>query len=402
MHPFTDTHLQLIQDRCATRDRLYTRRFWETDFYHILEPLLHSFNSDWGVPKQIDILSESLPETTATVGLMLYRLRLINQVILRHIQDYLWSTHYYLSTVLKSKQLYEINTTDIDRMSLDEACWSTEGRNVWTTAICIWTLVASEYNGPLTFLYTSALNWLLLQQNESGSWGFTRDPGNPSSIFLTAITAYTLRLCLQKLSSLSNDQKQKLQKSINDALNFIRRSRNTRTNLWPTHEHVKESEPTASTMALWTLHFCGTSAEREVIDRGVTALRHLLASDDCWHTYEIATGKIPDSGLSMELQGYTPALPLALLQIGVSPDDTMIMRPVEFLRKNKQASGWDFPIFSRIPGRYVKSLYYVGTGEALTFTTALVIQMVEVWHKRLLMNSLSRNQRRRHPALFPR
>ncbi len=251
MHPLTDTHIQLIQDRCAARDLLYTRLFWKTDFYHILEPLLHSFNSDWGVPKQIDIPSESLPETTATVGLMLYRLRLIDQVILRHIQDYLWSTHYYLSIVLKSKQLHEIDTTDTDRMSLDEACWGTEGRNVWTTVVCIWTLVASEYNGSLTFLYTFALDWLLLQQNE-GAWelGFTRDPGNAPSLFLTAITAYTLRLCLHKLSSLSNDQKQKLQRGIDDALDFIRRSRNTRTDLWSTHEHAKESEPTASTMAL--------------------------------------------------------------------------------------------------------------------------------------------------------
>ncbi len=397
MEPFSDNQLQFIQRQCRVRDHLYTKHFWGTDFYQVLEPLLSSFKADWGVPKQIDIRAESLPETTATVGLMLYRLRLIDQPCTRCIQNYLWSTHYYLATLLKSKQLHEIDQQDLDTMDLDEGCWGTEGRNVWTTAVCIWTLVASQYNGPFMSLYMPALNWLLLQQNADGSWGFVRDPENPPSIFLTAITGYTLNLCLYKLSFLAQEQKQRLETSIDRSLEYLRRSRNAHTKLWATQENDREMEPTASSMALWALHHCGVSSDRAIIEEGVAGIKRLFTKNDCWYSYSIATGKIPDSGLSMALQGYTPALPLALMQFGVKPDDPVIVKAIGFVRSSRLASGWDFPVFSRTPGRYVKSLYYVGTGEALTFTTALAIQMVEFWHKRLLQTSLEvLNPKKRH------
>ncbi len=133
MQPFSNNQLQFIQRQCYMRDHLYTKHFWGTDFYQVIEPLLKSFKADWGVPKQIEIRAESLPETTATVGLMLYRLGLVDPSTIGCIQDYLWSTHYYLATLLKSKQLNEIDQQDLHRMSLDEGCWGTEGRNVWTT-----------------------------------------------------------------------------------------------------------------------------------------------------------------------------------------------------------------------------------------------------------------------------
>lgn len=402
MLPFSNNQLQFIQRQCRVRDHLYTKNFWGTDFYQIVEPLLQSFKTDWGVPKQIEIRAESLPETTATVGLMLYRLKLIDPSVIRCIQDYLWSTHYYLAGLLKSKQLHEIDQQDLDRMNRDEGCWGAEGRNVWTTSACIWTLVASHYNGPFTSLYMPALDWLLLQQNADGSWGFVRDPENPPSIFLTAITGYTLNLCLHKLPTLEYEQKQKLQASIDRLLEYLRRNRNTRTSLWPTQENSREIEPTASAMALWTLRHCGLSSDWVMIKEGVAGIKRLFASNGCWYSYGIATGKIPDSGLSMALQGYTPALPLALMQLGVKPDDPVIVKAIESIRRDKQESGWDFPVFSKTPGRYVKSLYYVGTGEALTFTTALAIQMVEVWHKRLLTTSLELLNREKRLSFFQR
>ncbi len=268
--------------------------------------------------------------------------------------------------------------------------------------VCIWTLVASQYNGPFTSIYMPALNWLLLQQNADGSWGFVRDPENPPSIFLTAITGYTLNLCLYKLPFLEYEQKQKLQVSIDRLLEYLRRNRNAHTKLWPTQENYREMEPTASTMALWTLRHCGLLSDWAMIKEGVAGIKHLFASKGCWYSYGIATGKIPDSGLSMVLQGYTPALPLALMQLGVKPDDPVIVKAIEFIHRSKQESGWDFPVFSRTPGLYVKSLYYVGTGEALTFTTALAIQMVEFWHKRLLVASLEVLNRKKHLSFFQR
>lgn len=402
MQPFSHDQLQFAERQCHIRDRLYTKHFWGSNFYQVLEPLLKSFKADWGVPKQIDIRAESLPETTATVGLMLYRLGLIDPSAMNCIQNYLWSTHYYLASLLKSKQLNEIDQQELDRMNRDEACWSMEGRNTWTTAICIWTLVASQYNGPFTSLYIPALNWLLLQQNGDGSWGFVRDSENPPSIFLTAIISFTLNLCLYKLSFLENEQRQKLQVSIDRSLEYLRRCRDSRTKLWSTQENQREMEPTASTMALWALHHCGQSNDWTMIEEGVSGIKRLFTSNGSWYSYGIATGKIPDSGLSMALQGYTPALPLALMQLGVKPSDPVIVNAIEFIRENKQESGWDFPVFSRTPGRYVKSLYYVGTGEALTFTTALAIQTVEVWHKRLLTAGLEILNREKRFSFFKR
>lgn len=390
MTPFSAFQMKYIQRRCQIRDRLYTKEFWGVEIYAILEPLLISFNSDWGVPKQTSpaLRAESLPETTATVGLALYRLGLLDQEARQQIQAYLWSTHAYLAEFSIRDGDVPLSEQSLGEVDLDQACWSSEGRNVWTTGLALWTLTATQYRGPYTILYEPAINWLIEQQDSSGGWGFAQSSDNPPSIFMTATTLYTLRLC-ENLLELSEYVRGRIVEAVSRALAYLRGTRNLQFQLWPSMEDPQQPEPTASAMALWALYHCGEQGDLACFDLALNALRSELANNESWMSYVIAKGEIPDSGQVLALQGYTPAIPLALLSIGLSPLDPMVVKPLGFLQRTRQPDGWDFPVFSLTPGRDIRSLYYVGTGESLTFTTALVIQMVEMWHRTLLQSGLA-------------
>jgi hypothetical protein len=370
---WSDEQYAYVRRQAALWDSFNSQQFFGVGLYQIVKPLLDSFNPDYGVPKQIETPSESLPETTATVLLALHRMHLLRGDMRELIQEYLWSAHHAVAAGL---------TGGVERFP-DAQCWSAGTRNVWTTAACLWALIGTGYSGSREALYPGAARWLANEQNDDGSWGFSRDLSNPPSVFLTAVCLYTLRLARAARADLGHDADESCQLAVSDGLEYLRRARNRSTGLW--HLPSGELEPTSSVMALWALSSGGLDADRSVITSGVKSLSRRVGTKRCGATLEIATGTLPDSREAIALQGYTPALPLALLQMGVDPRHALITTPLNFLRTTRLPAGWDFPIIgSSQKGRYLKSVPYVGTGEPLTFTTALAMQTVHAWHRRMM------------------
>ncbi|MFJ3897567.1 hypothetical protein [Streptomyces sp. NPDC090083] len=373
MDIWNDHDLAFVRERARNWDVHYSELFWGARLYDLVEPLLASFNPDCGVPKQIGIASESLPETTATVLLALHRVGLLNQTMRERIHGYLWSTHYAIATGTVGDSKYPENE-----------CWSSTSRNVWATATCLWALIATGYRGSHEGRYAAAFRWLIDAQDEDGAWGFSRDARNPPSVFLTAVCAYTLRLAAEFVGAGPNKSDQALiWPAVEAATKYLKRTRHRRSGLW--HTSAGEPEPTSTAMALWAIRWCGTNDVGDLLGNGVRALSRAVGTALCGPSLEIAVGTLPDSREAITLQGYTPALPLALLQLDVDPFHRLIVGPLTFLRTSRQPNGWEFPVIgNERQGRYIKAVPYVGTGEPLTFTTALALQTVHAWHRRTI------------------
>ncbi|MFJ8198230.1 hypothetical protein [Streptomyces sp. NPDC096152] len=373
MSVWTDGELAFVRDRAHHWDLHFSEHFWGAPLYDLVEPLLASFNPDCGVPKQVGTPSESLPETTATVLLSLHRMGLLNASMRERIHGYLWSTHYALAAGVGE-----------DARHPEAECWSSFSRNVWATAMSLWALIATGYRGGNRTRYAPAVRWLIDAQDEDGAWGFSRDARNPPSVFLTAVCAYTLRLTAEFLGDGSHGMdKAAVQSSVDAAVGHLKRTRRRRSGLW--HTDAGEPEPTSSVMALWAIRRCGTTDNGDLLRSGVRALSRAVGNATCAASLEIAAGTLPDSREAIALQGYTPAVPLALLQLDVDPFHRLVLGPLQYLRTTRQRDGWDFPIVGNTrQGRYVKSVPYVGTGESLTFTTALALQTAHAWHRRAI------------------
>ncbi|MEU1002531.1 hypothetical protein [Streptomyces tibetensis] len=373
MSVWSEADLTFVRDRARRWDLHNSERFWGGPLYDLVEPLLGSFNCDFGVPKQIGTPSESLPETTATVLLALHRMGLLNASMRQRIQAYLWSTHYALAAGIDEEAKYP-----------DAECWSSVSRNVWATATSLWALIATGYRGRHEGRYAPAVRWLVDAQDEDGAWGFSRDAQNPPSVFLTSVCAYTLRMTAARLDDVTHEiHKASVQCAVDAAVGYLKRTRRRRSGLWQTDSG--ETEPTSSAMALWALRRCGSADDGELVRSGVRALSKTVGNGRCAASLEIAAGTLPDSREAIALQGYTPAIPLALLQIDVDPFHKMILQPLHFLRTSRRTDGWEFPVMGNArQGRYLKAVPYVGTGEALTFTTALALQTAHAWHRRVI------------------
>jgi hypothetical protein len=102
------------------------------------------------VPKQIDTPSESLPETTSTVLVSLYRLEFLRDDMVSSVQGYLWSAHYAFGKHRQGDA--HANERREGTTAPEDACWSIGTRNVWITSLCLWVLVATRYRGPLEVL----------------------------------------------------------------------------------------------------------------------------------------------------------------------------------------------------------------------------------------------------------
>ncbi|MGA5356168.1 hypothetical protein [Streptomyces purpurascens] len=373
MSVWTDADLAFVRDRARHWDLHYSEHFWGGPLYDLVEPLLGSFNTDFGVPKQIGTPSESLPETTATVLLALHRMGLLSASMRQRIQTYLWSTHYALAVGIGDDAKYP-----------EAECWSSVSRNVWATAASLWALIATGYRGGHEARYASAVRWLVDAQDENGAWGFSRDARNPPSVFLTAVCAYTLRMTAALLDEATHGiDKAAVQSAVDTAVGYLKRTRRRRSGLW--HTEAGEPEPTSSAMALWAVRRCGSTDDGELVRTGVRSLSKAVGNGRCAASLEIAAGTLPDSREAIALQGYTPAIPLALLQIDVDPFHRLVLGPLQYLRTSRQPDGWEFPVVGNArQGRYVKAVPYVGTGEALTFTTALALQTAHAWHRRVI------------------
>ncbi|WP_329176487.1 hypothetical protein [Streptomyces sp. NBC_01477] len=375
MDIWTDADLAFVRERAHSWDLHYSELFWGARLYDLVEPLLASFNADCGVPKQIGVASESLPETTATVLLALHRMGLLSASMRERVQGYLWSTHYAVAAGTVGDSKYPENE-----------CWSSTSRNVWATASTLWALIATGYRGPHEGRYAAAVRWLVDAQDDDGAWGFSRDARNPPSVFLTAVCAYTLHLAAGSAGPGAQRIDQALVRTAVDAgTGYLKRTRHRRSGLW--HTSGGEPEPTSTAMALWAVRWCDTAGADtgDLLRNGLRALSRAVGGALCGPSLEIAVGTLPDSREAIALQGYTPALPLALLQLDIDPFHRLVVGPLTFLRTSRQPNGWEFPVIgNERQGRYIKAVPYVGTGEPLTFTTALALQTAHAWHRRTI------------------
>jgi hypothetical protein len=377
---WTEEELSFVRERARTWDIYYSESLWGSGLYQILEPLLDSFNDDGGVPKQIGTHTESLPETTATVLLSLSRMRLIGYPMRNKIHEYLWSTHSLVKAGLESAEDAEGTLH----------CWSDHSRNVWTTTLCLWALMGTAYDGKYSPLMSPSIGWLIEQQRPEGGWGFDKLENNPSSVFLTAACIYTLHLSQYLRPEREGvELPGRVSSAVARGMKWLQERQDPRTGLW-TDEHGN-GEPTASSMALWALRLSHEESARRSLKRGLESLLRELRKTRCGKSMDIANGTLPDSREPIALQGYTPAIPLALLQLGVDPHSPVVMGPLQFLRSSRQSTGWDFPVIGESGNaRYLKSVPYVGTGEPLTFTTALALQTGHAWHRRLTRTAVER------------
>ena len=384
--------LDAIREKCALRDRLYSRDFYNgQNFYTVLEPLLASIQIDGGVPKAIGEQGNSLPETTASCLLALYRMKLLDQATIRRMQNYILGTQVEVAQFLKSG----FNSGQYSP-NWEQCAWSaSDGRNVWSTVNSLWALFATQYDGSFLASVLAATLWLVRQQAYDGGWCLAKSEQNPSNIFLTSNVLYVLTLA-KNLGAWSDAERREIQKGIDGGVEHLLRRQYRGKGYWaynPNDPDDQTIEPTSSAMALWALHHCIGKDSKSLIKRGVEHLRRSLRGKPIWDDRTIVDGIVPESNSQKTLQGYTPALPLALLQIGVPPTDPMIIKAITFLAKERKTDGWLFgstspPIRPQVAYAKRTSLYYVGTGEALTFTTAFALWTIDTWHRRWIKSGI--------------
>lgn len=389
----SDKSLRLIQEKCRLRDHLYSKDFYnDVSLFTVLEPLLDCILKGGGVPKGTIDRDQPLPETTATCLLALYRMKFIDNDTLKSMQSYLLSTNIEIFSLMQSKQIVSGSYTP----NWQECAWSaTEGANVWSTSNALWALLATRYRGTYYPSVLASVLWLARQQEIDGGWSIARSERNSSNVFLTSTVIYVLNIA-QNIHNYSTAEKREIRKSIEEGISFLLSKRCNGKDYWaynPSDPNDKSIEPTTTSTALWALHSCLGKGAESTVKRGVAYLRQNLRGKPMWDDKVIIHGEIPSNGSIKTLQGYTPAIALTLMQIGVSPTDPMILKTINQLAQDRRSDGWPFGTTSPVNPPMAaharkRGLYYVGSGEALTFTTALAIWTIEVWHARLLRDRM--------------
>ncbi len=388
----TNVDLADIKHLCRLRDERYTTTFYGEPFFKIISPIIDSILQNGGIPCFIGEGANPLPESTATCLLALYRLRIINEQTVQQIQNYLLGTNTELARILSSYH----DSFDPNVISIEDCAWNvSEGRNVWSTSQVLWALIATRYDGIYKPILLASVRWLLKQQYPEGGWAFVAERKNKPNVFVTSLTLYTLKLSL-RLPEWKEVERREIQEAIVKGCDYLIKSRSPGRSYWTSDLSSNDTsiEPTSTAMALWALHHCSPKQPgiRDIITDGVMALKRDLGKKDVWDSQIIVDGYISETGKQKTLYGFTPSLPLILLQLGVSPTDEAIIKPINLLLKIKRTTGWEFFSTKKQPksasGYYDPRVHYVGSGDTMTFTTALAIWTIEEWHKQLLRHSV--------------
>lgn len=318
----------------------------------------------------------------------LFRLKLVDRQTVDFIQDYLFKTN------LEVVRLDTENDKNYDKVKADRCAWSNiDGENVWSTSQVLWTLLATGYNAIYEPVVLGAIDWLVNQQYKNGGWAFLASKENNPNVYITSMALYALQLSLNK--KLSDQKHRIITDSILKGCKFLLETRVPDKPYWNyDNKNGSEIEPTTTAMAIWALKFCAPEQYdvEDVIEQGIEALRKDLDKKHIWDNHITVDGYCPSTKQQKVLQGYTPSIALILLRLGVDPLDPMILKSLNLIINSRTANGWDFYSTSSQPktatGYINPKVHYVGSGETMTFITALAVWTVEEWHKSLCKSNI--------------
>ena len=391
---FTPTEYAEIKKLCSMRDYRFSKLFYNQPFFNVVSPLFDSIQLDGSMSLFVGKATDKSPEATATAILALHRINVLPKSILIKVQDYLINSNFEVVR-LKAISNKEIKYEDI---SIENCAWSAlEGRNVWSTSQILWTLIGTGYDGNYMFILDGSTEWLLGQQYKDGGWSFSAYKDNNSNVYITALALNALRLSKER-TGVSSQMQRKIQTAIVKGIKYIIDNRLPNKKYWGDPIETKgseEIEPTTTAIAIWALKYCISSSEEinNIIKDGIIALKQDIADKQLWHNKVTVDQFVPDTENNKTGHGFSLSIPMILLRLGVDPNDEVVLKVMNLALNAKLSNGWEFySTVSKdktITGFNNPLTNYVGVGQAMTFTTGLVLWMVEEWHRALLTESVS-------------
>ena len=343
-----------IEDLADLYDFYFSKNYFDKDFKNVLNPLIESFNENYGFPLSFDDgEADYYPSVIATILMALYHTRMINVDFKNKIYNSIFN--------LKDKTPNKITK---EKRTEDSVAWDvSESANCWTTSVVIDSLLETGYYGDEIEKIKEAVLWLKDQQRDDGGWGF--DKTCISRVFFTARVLHALQLGKELFAS-DSSEKSDVKTTISLGIGFIEKEAKNDLNIvyWTVAKDNGEADPTNTVMALWILNKLNKLNE-EVKKKALNYLRNELRNKEIWDFKTIVNETNTKYSSHKIIISFTPSIPLVLFELGVDPMDELCLKPILWL-KNNLDNGWKLPE------------YQAGI---LSFAYALGLWTVIKWHR---------------------
>jgi len=344
------------------RDLYLSKLFFEEEYGTVVAPLIESFHPEKGIPLDLENPSDYYSSTTAIALLALHRINMISPPVLKKLHDsLLYLRDHTDNSISKKKSPEDVCAWDIS----ESAC-------VWSTVQSIRALLKTGYNGDKIEEVKAALLWVVDQQRPGGGWGF--DITCKSRVFFTSLAINALKMGL--VLDLTFQEKNRINKAISDGIQFIITESRIKGGIayWTNAESSIDADATSTLYALWALHEHDAIQHSEVIAKGLKFIKKDLVGKDIWEMKEIVSETDTKYKSHKIIVSFTPAFPIILLKLGVSPFDEMCIKPMRWLKANRTELGWNLPGYS--------------PSQALSFSSALALWTIDDWHKYVIREFL--------------
>lgn len=354
-----------IKDFAAIRDFYLSKYFFNEEFENIIRPLIQSFDSDKGMPLDLENPSDYYASTTATTLIALYHINILPSELISKFHNIIFKLRDYTA-----------NQTVKAKLPEDACAWDiSESASVWSTVQAVRSLLRTGYKGDKLEEIKDALLWLTDQQRSGGGWGF--DIECKSRVYFTALVIHALKMGLSSLN-LNQQEINKVNRAINDGVQFVIRTHKIKGNIiyWTIDDDTSlDPDPTTTLYALWVLHEFNDLQYREMIDKGLRFIKNDLIGKEIWEMKEIVTETDTKYSSHKIIVSFTPAFPILLLKLGVSPFDEMCIKSVQWIKVNRTQYGWTVPGYSSSMG--------------LSFASALALWTINEWHRYIIIDFLN-------------
>lgn len=361
-----------IDNLAKIRDFYLSTEFFRDKYKNVVAPLIQAFNPEKGMPLDMESPTDYFTSTTSTALLSLFHTGIRDASLLNEFHEVIFKMRDHSeNSVIKKKAKEDVYAWDVS-----------ESASVWATSLATWSLLETQYQGNRKDEVKSALLWLANQRQANGGWGF--DINCKSRPFFTGLALHALRLGLS-CCSLNKQEKHQIANAINNGIQFIlsEQKEENKTVYWATAEGNTDPDATSTLYALWALFEHDADKYQDLIEGGLRYIRKDLQGKDIWEFREIVSEIDTKYKTQKIVVTFTPAFPLLLLKLGVSPLDDMCVKPIVWLADNRETKGWGLPNYSQ---------------NSLSFTTAFALWTINQWHKYLLEEFLKKHAR--HPMVL--
>lgn len=344
-----------VEYLARVRDSYLSKEFFNCNFEKIVKPLIQSFDSEKGIPLNLKNPSDYYTSTTSTALLSLYNIEILSPQLLNDFHSVIFKLRDHTDNPITKIKLPE-----------DNCAWDVgESACVWSTVQAIRSLLKTKYDGDKIEEIKTALLWLVDQQRPGGGWGF--DITCKSRVYFTALVIDALKMGLSL--NLKIQEINRINKAISDGIQFVINKKNIKGNIvyWTLNEESTIQDSTSTLYALWVLYGSNANEYQEIITKGLQFIRNDLKGKEIWEMKEIVSETNTKYSSQKIIVSFTPAFPILLLKLGVSPFDDMCIKPIKWLKRNRTEYGWNLPNYS--------------SNSALSFTTALALWTINEWHK---------------------